>query len=117
MKDYVNLIPQINDKNSWEFDTMNRVVITVYETGGVDKIKEKMTRKKINCKEYELDRYGSFVWQQIDGNIMISDIIENIIETFKEERELATQRAIMFFDMLRRYGLISFTNGDLKSVD
>lgn len=109
VKDYVKLIPQIKENNTWRFDFQNKVIITVYEKSRWHKIKEKIKGKEENI-EFELDRYGSFVWQQINGENTIEDIINNIVETFEEDRGLATKRAIMFFEMLSMHKLIYMKN-------
>lgn len=109
MKDYVQLIPQINENNTWRFNYLNKVIITVHDKTRWQKIKEKFKEKQESV-EFELDRYGSFVWQQINGENTVQDIVDNIVETFEEDREMATKRAIMFFEMLSMHKLIKMTN-------
>jgi len=108
VKNYIDLIPMINNENTWEFDEANKVIIKVRNKGIVNAFAIKYLNKEPE-KEIELDRYGSFVWQQIDGVNTIQDIIDNIIETFEEERVLATKRTVMFFEMLRINKLIEFS--------
>lgn len=107
MANYVDLIPIINEENSWEFDECNRVLIIVKNKGFINSLAIRFFGKPEN-KEIELDRYGSFVWQRIDGINSIQGIINEIIETFGEERILATKRAVMFFEMLRLNRLIRY---------
>lgn len=107
VKNYIDLIPIINSENTWEFDWTNKVIIKVRNKGIVNAFAIKYLNKEPE-KEIELDRYGSFVWQQIDGVNTIQDIIDNIVETFEEERVLVTKRTVMFFEMLRTNNLIEF---------
>jgi hypothetical protein len=104
-KNYVDLVPIIDEDNSWEFDKCNRVIIVVKNTGFLNSLAIKYFGKPEN-KEIELDRYGSFVWQRIDGIKTIQDIIDDVVETFEEERILTTKRTVMFFEMLRINRLI-----------
>lgn len=108
VKNYIDLIPMINDENTWGFDGANKVIIKVRNKGIVNAFAIKYLNKEPE-KEIELDRYGSFVWQQIDGVNTIQDIIDNIVETFEEERALVTKRTVMFFEMLRINKLIEFS--------
>lgn len=107
MANYVDLVPIINEDNSWKFDECNKVLIVVKNKGFINSLAIKYLGKPEN-KEIELDRYGSFVWQRIDGIKNIQGIINDIIETFGEERILATKRAVMFFEMLRVNHLILY---------
>lgn len=108
VKNYIDLIPIINSENTWEFDWTNKVIIKARNKGIVNAFAIKYLNKEPE-KEIELDRYGSFVWQQIDGVNTIQDIIDNIVETFEEERVLVTKRTVMFFEMLRINNLIEFS--------
>lgn len=107
MANYVDLIPIINEDNSWTFDECNRVLIIVKNKGFFNSMAIRFLGKSEN-KEIELDRYGSFVWQRIDGTTSIQEIVNDIIDTFGEERILATKRAVMFFEMLRLNRLIRY---------
>lgn len=104
---YVDFIPLINEENTWDFDNSNKIIIKIKNKGIVNSLAVKFLNKPEVC-EIELDRYGSFVWQQINGQNTIQDIIEEIIETFEEERILATKRTVMFFEMLRMNSLIKY---------
>ncbi len=107
MGNYIDLIPVINEDNSWDFDEANKVIIKIKNKGIMNSLAIRYLNKPEN-KEIELDRYGSFVWQRIDGCKTIEGIIEDIVETFEEERILATKRTVMFFEMLRVNHLINF---------
>lgn len=107
-RNYVDLIPVKSDDIIWEFDWTNKVIIKIKNKGIINSLAIKYFNKEPE-KEIELDRYGGFVWQQIDGINTVQSIIDNIIETFEEDRILATKRAVMFFEMLRVNKLIRFS--------
>ena len=99
-KSCLNLIPVINEENTWSMDENGCIVI-----------REKNQKQ---TREMELDYYGSFVWKRIDGKKRIRMIVEEIISELGEERELAIQRALLFFQMLKEHHLI-FLDKDVKS--
>lgn len=106
VKDYLFLVPVINNENTWKTDENNIVVIMKEKNSIFEKIFFKnKTREK---KEIELDSYGSFVWRKINGKKTISEIIDEIVNEMGEEKETASKRATIFFEMLRVHRLIEF---------
>lgn len=109
VRNYFDLVPVINNENTWIINEENIVIIKADNKGLVNKLAIKYL-KKPEKKEIELDGYGSFVWQKINGKSTVFDIINAITEELGEEQELATKRAAMFFEMLRLHKLINFVN-------
>ena len=106
VKDYLFLVPVINNENIWKTDENNIVVITKEKNSIFRKILlRKKTKEK---KEIELDSYGSFVWRKINGEKTISEIIDEIVNEMGGEKETASKRATIFFEMLRVHRLINF---------
>lgn len=106
VKDYLLLVPVINDENTWKIDENNIVIITKEKNSIFNKILSNKNKKE--KKEIELDSYGSFVWQKINGKKTILDIVNEIIKEMGEEKETACKRATIFFEMLRVHRLINF---------
>lgn len=106
VKDYLLLVPVINDENVWRTDENNIVVITKQKVSIFRKILSSKSAE--GKKEIELDSYGSFVWQKINGKKTILEIIDEIINEMGEEKETACKRATIFFEMLRVHRLINF---------
>ena len=107
VKDYLELVPVINNENTWMIDENNIVVITKENNGMFRKIMSKYKNIK-DKKEIELDSYGSFVWKKINGEKTICDIVNEIVAEMGEEKETACKRAAIFFEMLRVHRLINF---------
>jgi hypothetical protein len=59
-----------------------------------------------------LDKIGSFVWQNIDGKHTFGDIAIKMKEEFGESAEPVDDRLGQFINSLRRYDFITFTNID-----
>lgn len=101
----MDLIPVINEEYSWQLRENDTVIVNVIRKGLYNSFAVKyLNRSETN--EIELDSYGSYVWQKIDGKKKIKDIIVEIINDLGEERELAEKRAALFFEMLRMHRLI-----------
>ncbi|MBQ3584679.1 MAG: PqqD family protein [Lachnospiraceae bacterium] len=107
VKNYFDLIPIINMENTWEINEQNVVVIQVQKKGFLNRMAVRFFNRSDKV-EIELDGYGSFVWQKINGQKSISEIVEEISKELGEEIELAAKRAAMFFEMLRMHRLIQF---------
>ncbi len=63
--------------------------------------------KKPNFK-IELDKYGSFIWENCDGEKSVGEIVQLLRENFGEEVEPVSQRASLFFVELFRSGFIKY---------
>jgi len=55
-----------------------------------------------------LDELGSFVWQQIDGNINIEEIGRRVEERFGERSNPVYERLMKYFKILRSYHFIDW---------
>lgn len=77
----------------------------------VPKTKKKLMIKLIKYLNKELykflhlDTLGSYVWQQMDGNHSIQQIIQNIQQSFPEEKQLE-ERTMLFIQTLYKEGYI-----------
>lgn len=115
VKDYLELIPIINDENTWIINEHNIVIITKEKEGAFKEwIKKNLLKnrkedeKNIQKREIELDNYGSLVWQKINGKKNIQDIVDEVVIEMGEEKDTACKRATIFFEMLRVHRLINF---------
>lgn len=103
---YLDLIPVINEKYLWELTKENFVVIYMDNKGIFNKVAQKILDKP-KTSEVELDGYGSYVWQKIDGLKSIYDIAQDIIKDYGDENDMAIKRIVMFFQMLRVHHLVT----------
>lgn len=55
-----------------------------------------------------LDEFGSYLWENIDGNRDVSTLIEIMKERFGSSIEPATERTLLFFYQLYKAGFINF---------
>jgi hypothetical protein len=52
---------------------------------------------------YTLNETGAFIWEQINGNRTIEEIICLVIEEYEIEREAAEKDVLEFADNMNRY--------------
>lgn len=104
-KNVLDLVPIRNEKNSWHENEKKFVVITILRNGILDKIVRKFY-KTPDKFQIELDEFGSFVWNNIDGKNTIYDICANMKNRFGDDAEPVYSRAIQFIKILRNNNLI-----------
>ncbi len=104
-KNILDLVPIKNEKNSWSVNENNFVVITILRNNILDKIVRKFckTPDKFNI---ELDEFGSFVWDKIDGKKNIYEICRDMKNMFNNKVEPVYSRVIEFIKILRNNNLI-----------
>lgn len=55
-----------------------------------------------------LDEYGSYLWEKIDGKLKVENLIEIMKERFGSKIEPAVERTLLFFSQLYQAGFINF---------
>lgn len=63
--------------------------------------------KKPPVSHIALDRYGSVLWQSIDGENTVADIVELMKERFPDEADRMLDRVVTFLAMLHRNRFIT----------
>lgn len=62
-----------------------------------------------------LDRYGSYLWQQIDGQKDVGQLADDMREHFGETAEPLYDRLIQYMQTLRNHRFVSFQEKDRGS--
>ncbi len=106
-KNYLDFIPTKNPEFREHIDENGLVVVVIDKHGFFDILAQKLrgTPKSTNIK---LDKYGSFVWQFIDGNTSIFEIGKKVKEHFGEEAEPLYERLSKYFVILKDNNFINF---------
>ncbi|WP_343231635.1 PqqD family protein [Tissierella simiarum] len=76
-----------------------------------DSIIERIIRKLFFTPDkyrVELDKMGTFVWEQIDGQRTIYEIAGLVQEHFKEEAEPLYERLLQYINILKNNNFITF---------
>ena len=56
---------------------------------------------------YTLNETGAFIWELIDGNRCVEDLIEAVINEYDTDNEIATADVLTFIDNMRKYLIIN----------
>lgn len=105
-ENYLDKIPVINDKQ-WKLTEDDCVEVTVENTGFYNTIAQKFF-KRPRFSFIQLDKYGSCVWQQIDGKKTIYEIGQILQQTHKGAADKLYERLSAFFGILERNKYIVF---------
>lgn len=99
-KNYMDYIPVRNPKFTWKVKENGQVEVAVPNTGFFNRIAQIFFhRPKISY--IELDEYGSYLWQQIDGRTDIYALSQKMQEYFGKSAEPVVERLVKFMRTLQ----------------
>lgn len=104
---YVDKIPMICEDKTWRLREDGLVEVTIENTGFYNRLAQKLF-KKPRFSYIKLEGYGSFVWQQIDGQKTIYEIGQNLAVEYEAAGNQLYERLCVYFETLHRNGFISF---------
>ena len=83
------------------------IVLEIWHNGFFDKAAQKLFGSP-KSSEIEMDKYGSFVWNNINNQRTLGEIAELIRREFKEKAEPVEPRLLMFCKTLKNNEYIGF---------
>lgn len=83
------------------------VVILIENKGIYNRIAQKLL-KKPRVSRITLEKFGSFIWQQIDGMHSVYEISGLVSEKFGEEAEPLMERLVKYLRILQNNRFILF---------
>lgn len=101
---YLDYIPQKNSKLNWEIDD-GKVVVYINHKGVINRIAQILFYSP-KVSKISLDKYGQFVWQNIDGRNTIYDIGNILKYEYGDKMEPLYERLSFFCRLLHKNGLI-----------
>ena len=106
-QNYLEKVPVRNPEFAWKEDDQGMVTVDMVHKGIFDRLAQKLwvTPKVSHVK---LDRFGSFVWKQMDGSRNIIDIGVLVREEFADQAEPLYERLAEFVKMLRDNRFVTF---------
>ena len=107
IEDYKKAIPCRKEGVAWDTDKDGLVVIHMENTGIFNKIAQTFF-KKPRVSHIHMEENGSFIWNQMDGERTVGEIGELVHEHFGEKAEPLYERMIKYFELLERYGFLSW---------
>lgn len=108
-ENYLDFIPRVNVLFEWEKNEEGKIEIKVYNKGLFHKIAQ-IFFKKPKYSFIELDEFGTFVFEQIDGKRTIYEIGEKVKEQFEAKVEPLYERLSLFIKILHKNHFVVYVN-------
>lgn len=106
-ENYLEYVPAINDKNTWDADEKSIVTIHMVNTGFYNNIAQRFFHRP-RISHIKLDPYGSFIWQMIDGERTVGEIANKFKAEFGEKAEPLYDRLVQYMKILRNNDFIYY---------
>ena len=106
-EDILLAIPIKNPKVAWEENKAGRVRLKLERKDLLYSIMKVLTGKA-RIDKVPLDKYGSFIWRNIDGKHNVSEIQELLREEYQEEIENLEERVFQYFKVLKGHQFIVY---------
>ena len=106
-ENFLNYIPVISEKNSWDADAGGRVTIHMVHRGFYAWIAQKIFHRP-RVSHIDLDEMGSFIFRHIDGTRTVGQIAELVKAEFGQQAEPLYDRLVKYMQILRNNGFIRF---------
>ena len=104
-KNFLKQKPLRKENLKWTCDGSGSVTLEIENKGVFNRVAQKLL-KKPKISYIHLEEFGSFIWQQIDGERDIIKIGETVREQFGEKAEPLYERLAQYFKILEGYGFI-----------
>lgn len=100
-------IPCLNTKHEAKIGDDGMVTIFVENKGPFNFVAQKLL-KKPRFSQVHLEKFGSFIWQQIDGTRTVEEIGKQLQAKFGAEADPLYPRIAMYLKSLKDYDFISY---------
>ena len=102
---YMDLVFVIREDHPWICKENGIVEIEMENKGFYNAIAQKFFKRP--RKSYiSLDKYGSALWQQIDGSHTVAQIIKAMEDAFPSEKDRMLDRVVQFLTTLELHSFI-----------
>ena len=112
-KNYLDFVPRPNKLFEWKKNKEDKIEIKIHNKGFYNKIAQ-LFFKKPKYSWIELDEFGSFVWEQMDGEKTIYEIGNEVKKQFKEKAEPVYERLSQFMKILHKNHFIVYVTENKK---
>ena len=110
-KNYLDFVPVYNPELEWTADRDGLVTVHIMHKGVCAAIAQKFFHTP-RISHIHLDRYGSYLWQQIDGKKDVGQLADEIRAHFGEAAEPLYDRLVQYMQTLRNHRFIFFLGKD-----
>lgn len=110
INNYLELVPSRNPEFDWKENDKGIVTVNMVHKGFFDRIAQKLffTPKVSHIK---LDKYGSFIWKQIDGARNLIEIGNLVRNEYGEKAEPLYERLSQYFETLKNNRFVIMKKG------
>ncbi len=105
-KNFLDFIPVVSNKNTWEINE-GKVTINMKHTGFYNRLAQKIFHTP-EISRIDLDEYGSFIWQQIDGKNSVGEIADILKNKFGNDAEPLYDRIVKYMQILYNNKFIAY---------
>jgi hypothetical protein len=110
-ENYLDYIPVISEKNTWDDKETGLVTIHMVHRGPYAWIAQKVFHRP-RVSHIDLDATGSFVFRHIDGQRTVGEIAELVRAEFGQDVEPLYDRLVQYLKILRNNGFIDYKGKD-----
>lgn len=97
---FLEQVPIRDENHAWRLKDDGMVEVDMEHKGFYHKIAQKFF-KKPRVSHIALDKYGSVLWQSIDGKCTVADIVQVMEDTFPDETDRMLDRVVTFMVTLK----------------
>ena len=108
-ENFLDYVPKHNSLYEFSTNEKKHIEITVHNKGIFNKIAQ-IFFKRPKTSRIELDEFGSFVWNCINGTASIYEIGMRVHEQFGEKAEPLYQRLSQYIQTLHNNGFVVYVN-------
>ena len=112
-ENYLDYIPVISEKNTWDVKEDGMVTIHMIHRGFYAWIAQTFFHRP-RVSHIDLDAMGSFIFQRIDGQRTVGDIALLVKAEFGQKAEPLYDRLVKYMQILRNNGFIRYAGKDRK---
>lgn len=104
---YLDYIPAISPKNTWDADEAGIVTVHMVHRGFYATIAQKFFHRP-RVSHIHLDELGSFIFRNIDGQRTVEDIAQLVKGEFGQKAEPLYERLVQYMKILKNNGFILY---------
>ncbi|MDD3360143.1 MAG: PqqD family protein [Hespellia sp.] len=108
-ENFLDYIPVRNPEFEWKIKENGFAEVSVINKGFFNKIAQTVFRRP-RVSHIELDAYGTFLWENVDGESDILALSEKMKAHFGEKAEPVLERLVKFIKILQTNQFISYKN-------
>ncbi len=112
-ENYLDYIPVISDKHTWDVDEKGIVTVNMVHRGFYAKIAQKFFHRP-RVSHIALDEMGSYIFRRIDGKNTVNDIAEAVKVQFGKDAEPLYDRLVKYMQILYNNNFIAYAGKDKK---